>query len=371
MIGFILIVTVLLGGFAIARSVKDKAADRNEANINAGDNTSSQNTFGIPGGYSIDDTGDCTTDGVDNISISATSSEIKIQTHQSDRVEARFYGTVFTLSEDMLPHLQINKSGKTISVKVVYPNVMNISISGKTNLEVTIPEGWENDLEITSNSGTISAPALSGKTVEIRSTSGTINASELSGKTVKVSSNSGEIEMDNINAEDVSLKSTSGNLIIGNVTASGELNMSTSSGNCEVTRIDGNKVIKESTSGSTRIKDASVNNLKCSSASGDAEIGMNGGSAEVTSTSGEIRVWFEDDFEEFSASASSGNVTLEIPEDSEFSMDISTNSGDIDCNDFSMKINSSKRDRLKAEVGNGGSKVKISTTSGNARIKKR
>lgn len=346
MIGFILIVTVLLGGLALAKGFgKDGAFDGDKV-INK-----SENRGAALGGYTIDGTGSATTSGMKNISISAVSSEVKIETHRSNEVEAHFHGKVTTLNKDALPYLEVKKDGNTIIVRIVYPNLANISISGRTWLDVKVPEDWKNDLEVSTVSGPITAPQLNGEEIKLNTTSGTINVA-------------------NINGEEVRMHSTSGSFTIGKVVARDLFEKGTISGSFEADSIEAEKVKLESTNGSTIIRDANVDKVISTSISGTVQMSLQKGSAEMSTTSGEISVSFEKGFKEFKANSVSGSVTLVLPEDAGFKAEIKTVSGSIDCEDFSLKILSSKKNHLEAEAGDGDGEIEVHTTSGSVSIKK-
>lgn len=347
MIGFILIVAVLMGGFALAKGLgKDGAFSGNKVS------NKSETRGSTLGGYTINDTGSATASGMDKISISAVSSDVNIKTHNSNEVEAHFHGKIMTLNKDALPYLEVKKEGGTVIVRIVYPTTTNISISGKTWLDVKVPENWKDDLEVSTVSGTIIAP-------------------ELSGEEVKLTTTSGEIEVENIQGDNVRMHSTSGSFKIGKVVARDLFEKGSVSGEFEADSIEAGEVKLQSTSGSATIKDAVVEKVTSTSISGDVQMNLQGGSAEMSATSGDITVSFEQGFTEFKANSVSGSVNLQIPGDSGFKAEIGTVSGDIECEDFSMKILSSKKNHLEAEAGDGEGNIEIHTTSGDVSIKKR
>jgi DUF4097 and DUF4098 domain-containing protein YvlB len=336
-----------MGGFAVAKGF-------GENGIFSGNTQESKSTTkgSALGGYTIDETDNASTNGMDKISISAVSSEVNIQTNSSDEVEAHFHGKVSTMNKDTLPYLEVAKEGKTVIVKVVYPKTMNISISGQTWLDVKVPENWGDDFEVSTVSGSINAP-------------------ELLGEEVKISTVSGSINTDSIHGDNVYLNSTSGSFKIGKLIAEDTFEKGTVSGGFEIDSLEAEEVKLQSTSGSTTIRDADIERVTSSSISGSVQMNMKEGSAEMSTTSGEISVTFEQGFKKFSANSVSGSVKLEIPEDSGFKVDVNTVSGDINCEDFSMKILSSKKNHLEAEAGDGDSRIEVHTTSGSVNIKKR
>jgi len=346
MIGFILIVSVLLGGLALAKGFgKVGSSDSDKTS------SKSETRGSTLGGYSIDDTGSASASGMKNISISAVSSEVKIETHRSNEVEAYFHGKVTTLNKDALPYLEVKKDGKTIIVRIVYPNPVNVSISGRTWLDVKIPEDWKNALEVSTVSGQITAPQLNGEEIKLNTTSGSINVA-------------------NINGEEVQMRSTSGSFKIGKAIVRDLFEMGTISGSFEADNIEAQKVKVESTTGTVTIKNAVAEKVTSTSISGAVQMNLQEGSAEMSTTSGEISVSFEKDFQKFKANSVSGSVTLKVPEDAGFKAEIKTVSGSIDCKDFSLKILSSKKNHLEAEAGDGDSEIEVYTTSGSVSIKK-
>lgn len=345
MIGFILIVGVLLGGFAMARALKgDNLSVRKATQGNEQKN-------GLHSNYTLDETGEVSTKGMNKISISAVSSEINILSHQSDTVEAHFYGNLKTVNKDFLPYLEVKKEGDTAVVKVKYPQALNISTLGSSKLDVTIPEGWKDDLEVSSVSGKIGAVELTGEDIRLNTTSGSIEVDTLSGK-------------------DVRLNSTSGDFKINQLIAKESFDKTTVSGRCEIDTVDCEEADLNSTSGGTFIKMSNSDKVKAQSISGRIEIKMKKGSADFQTTSGGIYATFTDSFEKFKANSISGTVKLEIPENSDFKIDVNTVSGDIRCNDFAVKISSSKRNKLEGEVGDGESRIDVDTTSGSVEISK-
>jgi len=346
MIGFILIIAVLMGGLALAKGL-GKGGTFNDNKVS----NKSETRGSALGGYTIDDTGSATVSGMNKISISAVSSEVKIETHNSNEVEAHFHGKITISNKDALPYLEVKKEGTTVIVRIVYPNTANISISGRTWLDVKIPEDWENDLKVTSVSGLIIAPKLSGEEVELNTTSG-------------------EIKVENIEGENVRLNSTSGAINTGKVIARNLFEKSTVSGSFEADSIEADTVKLGSASGSAAVRYAAAEKVTSTSISGSVQINLQGGSAEMSATSGEISVSFKQGFEEFKANSVSGPVNLQIPGDSGFKAEIATVSGSINCEDFSMKIISSKKNHLEAEAGDGESRIEVHTTSGSVSIRK-
>jgi hypothetical protein len=160
MIGFILIVIVVLGGFAFFSRKKDTG------NFKVIDNTRKKSGFG----YDIDSTGKVSTDGVDKITIRSVSSEVKIATHKSDQVNAHFYGNVIGFNKENMPYLEVEKKGNEALVRIVYPAKTGLNITENTKLDVVIPEDWNRNIEVISISGGISADQLTGNDITLNTT---------------------------------------------------------------------------------------------------------------------------------------------------------------------------------------------------------
>ncbi|HEY8500778.1 MAG TPA: DUF4097 family beta strand repeat-containing protein, partial [Clostridia bacterium] len=316
MIGFILIVLVLLGGFAYYSQKKDAG------NFMGMDNTPVKSGFG----YDIDNKDEISTDGVDKITIISVSSEIKISTHSSNRVSAHFYGNVIGIKKENIPYLEVEKNGDEALVRIVYPLQAGFSVREDTKLDVVIPEEWNRDIEIKSISGNISADRLSGNDITINTTSGKIDISEIE--------------------------------------AEGDISASSISGTCRIDKAISNSAKINTTSGDAAIGSLKAEDIKFRTVSGYAKLNAAAEKAELNSTSGNIDADFADGFEKVSAKSISGSVNLGISHKAEFTVDLKTISGNIKCEDFSMNISSSDKKELKGRVGNGGGRIDVSTTSG-------
>jgi DUF4097 and DUF4098 domain-containing protein YvlB len=92
---------------------------------------------------------------------------------------------------------------------------------------------------------------------------------------------------------------------------------------------------------------------------------MRNGSCELKTTSGNVKVEFEEGFNLIKIKSASGDVKLALPGSSQFSLNVKSVSGNINYNDFPVQAISSDDRSLAGIVGKGHSKVDISTTSGN------
>lgn len=355
MIGFIMIIGLLLGGFALARSTK--ARKLLDDNSNKGSTQTQTNKsifdFGKDGilldRYTVDESKDLSMDGVDKITITSVSSKLNIYYGNSDKINAKYYGSMQTSGKDAVPYLEVVKEGREAVIRIKYPVWYNVSLSEQTTLDVTIPEKLDCDFDINNTSGSISAQELKGGNISIGTISGAISQGVIKGK-------------------DIEIKSTSGSINAESIDASGDFKCSSISGKCTIGSVKCEKADLNSTSGSINFNDVTSDDISARSISGSIDLVLKRGSADIDTTSGKIKVKFVEGFDKVKIKSISGKVTLSIPEDSQFEADIQTLSGSISCSDFSMKISSTKRNELKATAGNGSSRVNINTSSGGVEI---
>lgn len=355
MIGFIMLLVLFLGGLTITgirnagglpddgNSTASAETETNESVFGSGSNWLTLNR------YTVDDSKELSADGIDKLTIVSVSSELNIYYDNTNKIKAKYYGSVQSSEKEKVPYLEVVKDGREAIVRIKYPLGNNVTKSEQTALDVTIPEKLACDLEI-------------------RNTSGNITAKELKGGNISVNTVSGAISPGAVKGENIEIKSTSGAINVNNVDASGKFIFETISGKCTVSSINCKKADLKSTSGSIDFNDAAIEEISARSISGSLNLVVKQGSADIETTSGKINVKFIEGFDNINAKSISGKVAISIPENSQFEADIQTLSGKIDCSDFSMQIKSSRPNELKATAGNGSSKIKINTTSGNVEI---
>jgi len=354
MIGFIMLLALLLGGLTISNSRKsgklldDRKTD--SAKTETGKSVFDFEENGIIlNRYTVDESKELSSDGIDKLTIISVSSELNIYYDITNNIEAKYYGSVQSSEKEKLPYLEVVKEGREAIVRIKYPIWLNVSKSEHTTLDVTIPEKLACDLEISNTSGSITAKELKGGNIIVNTVSGAISPGVVRG-------------------ENIEIKSTSGAINVNNVDASGKYILETISGKCTVSSINCKKAVLNSTSGSIDINDIASEEISAKSISGSFNLAAKQGSADVETTSGKIKVKFIEGFDNIKVKSISGKVTISIPENSQFEADIQTLSGKIDCSDFSMQVKSSRPNELKATAGSGSNRIKINTTSGDVEI---
>lgn len=185
--------------------------------------------------------------------------------------------------------------------------------------------------------------------IETETSSGNVKAEmKLALNEFKVKTSSGNIKCDEIEASFIQAAASSGNITIEK--AQGKREFATSSG--EIYIKDGE--------GDTKAT-ASSGNIKIHNASG----GMN-----ASASSGNVTIDFVQIKDTIEAKASSGNVKLEIPKDSEFSYEGTVSSGNITTDFADILFYNKKGNEAKGTYGDASDIfIKTETKSGNTKIR--
>jgi len=145
----------------------------------------------------------------------------------------------------------------------------------------------------------------------------------------------------------------------------------TVSGEIEARGFIGEGMQIESTSGELTADIISVENLVIGSVSGD--IVLKDTESEATSLntiSGDVNASFKSIRDNLKIKTTSGDVQLFIPDNSQFSFDLRSVSGDIK-NNFDSKISFADERNMKGSVGESAFDIAVNTTSGEIVIEKK
>lgn len=267
----------------------------------------------IKGKGNIDEVKEFDVKAINKVFIDTVSSDVNIILSKDNNIKVHFYGTTSDMGR--APKLEASLSGDNLDISVKYPKQIIIfgSFSLNTKLDVYVPESYKKSMDI---------------------------------ETV-----SGEIDIDKLESDDFKCHTTSGDMKINLIVAS---------------TIDFSSV-----SGSINIEELSSKSSDFETTSGDVKIEAISGDLKVESVSGSITALYKEFNNEVEAETVSGDVNLSLPQESEFKVDFSTTSGELE-NDFPLVITGKvdKRD-VKGTVGNGQKTIRIETTSGDAAINKR
>ena len=285
-----------------------------DAKINGGNILKTEKELSVSKGEgNIDEIKEFEANSISNISINTVSSDVNVILSKDDKIKVHFHGTTSELSR--APKLETSLNGDKLDISIKYPKqIMSlVNFSLNTKLDVYIPESYKESASIETVSGEVSIDKLQMDNFKTHTTSG-----------------------------DVSINS-----IVANVT-------------------DFNSV-----SGSTHIKELFAKSSDFETTSGDIKIEAITGDLEADSVSGTITASYKEFNNEVEAETVSGDVRLSLPKDSEFKVDFSTTSGELN-NDFPLVVTGKIEKRnVKGTVGSGQKTIKIETTSGDASIDKR
>lgn len=166
------------------------------------------------------------------------------------------------------------------------------------------------------------------------------------------------------------LKASSGNITCGEITAS-EFTAEASSGNITVEAVDALRKCR-TTSGNITVRGGN-GDTRASANSGNIDVREISGSFDGSATSGNIDVDFVQAGSKITASASSGNVEIKIPEETWVSYEGSASSGNIKT-DFDDSLTYNREGKYASGTYAGGgtgaeTEIRTDTTSGNIRVR--
>lgn len=182
-------------------------------------------------------------------------------------------------------------------------------------------------------------------------------------ETMKCDCTSADTSFTDISANNFLSDVTSGSLQISGCSAD-NFNISSTSGDITVDQKGKSETLKaSSTSGIIRITAETVKDLNVSSTSGITDVStQQSDSVSATSVSGDETLHLKSMPASVNVSATSGKVSLFVPENADFKASVETTSGSFD-SDISLK-----KDGDQYTAGSGANQLKIDTTSGDITI---
>ncbi|WP_273853899.1 LiaG family protein [Guptibacillus spartinae] len=238
--------------------------------------------------------------------------EINIMTHSSDMKvvpEARHdVKAVLTGNGE----LSLRQKGDTIEVEVKKKWYQFLNFTNDSDVTVFLPEDFKQNLKLEVGSGNLALDAGSPfvlNDVQIQMSSGDVELSNLQTKSFEHDGSSGRLTIDQLTTKDGRFDISSGDVILTNY--SGPLDGEMSSGEM---------------------------NVQMAQLKGDVSFDL-----------------------------SSGDVELDLPDNANFTLDTEASSGDISTS-FNLKDQTVSNKKISGVHGNGKYQVKISLSSGNARV---
>ncbi len=247
---------------------------------------------------------------ISSIEVDLVSDDLNIIPTTKGDITIHFYGEVSTNVKRNIPELVAYKTGEKLYVEVSKSPDIFIGLNiRRTTVDIYIPQIMLEDMDINVVSGDIKIDGLQADEIVVDSTSG-------------------DMKLDKISSEKIRIESTSGDVVVREY--KGDIDVSNTSG--DVSLISGTEnedIFVKSVSGDILIEQEGISDI-------------------------DIRV-------------TSGDVRISLPRGSEFKLDASTLSGEIEY-DFELKIESSSRRNLEGYIGDSAYRIIVNTTSGDITV---
>lgn len=239
--------------------------------------------------------------------------------------------------EEVTADPPVEQSGSTIRITRLPSRLSNITVSYR----ITVPE--ETTVEARTGSGRIELRGTRG-TARLQTGSGRILAEDV-GRDVQAETGSGRIELRRIDGFAYA-QTGSGSVTLEDIR--GDVRASTGSGSIRLEQIAGRT---EARTGSGNIRAAGIHR----------DFSANTGSGSVILAGDPARGSF------WEASASSGNITLEVPGSASFRL-IARSRSRVD-SELPLHIEYESRRELRGRLGDGEARIELSSASGRIRIR--
>jgi len=227
------------------------------------------------------------------------------------------------------------------------------------DITVTLPAGI--GLDVLTGSGDLEVDDRTGP-VKVRSGSGDLQISSAGGG-LEVKTGSGDARFNSATGR-VYFYSGSGDLFASEI--NGSLEATTGSGELAIEKVTGSL---DFSSGSGDISVESSSGVLCATTgSGDLDFGGHTGNAEISTSSGSIYFGTSSEDGKVSLKTSSGEVYVTLYGVDSMELEVSTMSGTI-TSKVPIIVKEASRRRLIGQVGAGGLKLGIATTSGDVGIR--
>ena len=255
--------------------------------------------------------------GIEDIDVRTSSTDVYITAKEGNTIEARLHGTVYTGQADAIPVLAAEQSGEVLEISTERKSGRRWVVgyfSSDLILEIQVPKQYRGALIVDTSSGDVE-----------------INGQNLS-----------------------------------------ELSVETSSGDMQMSFIQATAITMESSSGDHTVEDLKAELTELTSSSGEIRARELQGGAKAVSSSGDITLRFDAFTADLQVRSSSGDVELYLTEAAEFRVEARASSGEIDCAypvTLDQEDDEASRNRLYGTVGNGAHSVTVRTSSGDISIR--
>lgn len=271
--------------------------------------------------------------------IGTGSVEVRPSDNNQIQVEATYRGGS---PEDY--DVNVSESGGTVRINGG-PRPSFFFFSRDVNYEIRVPANAAMDIKTVN--GQINVEGIDGA-VTLNSTNGDIEASDLSGGAT-VGTVNGDVKLREIGGK-LNITTTNGDVELedGSVT---EATVRTTNGEVTLEGVSNNLDV-ETVNGEVKIGDARDGRLRIETANGDIEYEGSlapGGANAVTTLAGDVRI--------------------RLPDDSGFSLNANTISGDLETS-FDLQNRQEDGRNLRGTVGGGQATLEIETTNGDVHVER-
>ncbi|WP_238724024.1 DUF4097 family beta strand repeat-containing protein [Diplocloster agilis] len=232
--------------------------------------------------------------------------------------------------------------------------------------EIYLPKSYAGSVTVSTASGNIKSDEVLNLSLFFADTaSGDIRMNEIYASSIHAGTASGDIRMNEIYASSIHAGTASGNINMN--LAEGSRDLSTASGNITVLG-GGGDTEADTASGNIKLENAQgILELGC--ASGDIKVMGAAGGGEFETASGNVSLQFDEITASIDAQSTSGNVKLQMPQNTAFTLEAATTSGNINTF-FDDQLQYNKKGNKASGALNGASDLVISleTTSGNIKV---
>lgn len=272
--------------------------------------------LGRAGGTTIDEKRSLASSGIELLTVSGVSEDVRITEASGGDIEAWFHGSVGASGSETIPHLVTERQGSTAQIRVDRKGTPQLGfLWSDLVLEVRVPVGYARKLTVQSVSGGIELAGHTYSSLSLASTSGDIKTGALTAVDAVIASTSGDVIAESVISRSAAVSTVSGLIQIRAVT----------------------------------------------------------GDSAVHTTSGDVKLTYAASPSHVDASSTSGSVTIVMPPDASFHLDARSTSGDVRCA-FPITISGNSSGggghSLYGVVGAGTGSVSIRTVSGEIQVLK-
>ncbi|MFW5438395.1 DUF4097 family beta strand repeat-containing protein [Paenibacillus apiarius] len=301
-----------------------------------------------------------------NVLIESGSPDVQIARGNSDQIKVRLKGQVSPKNADKID-IKVAPKGDTLELGVEMPNDISLGIN-ILNVDFTIelPEKQWDSVDVSTGSGNVDVSQLNGNKVSVKTGSGNILATVVEADTIALQASSGNVKAQHFKADALTFGTGSGNTDAAQITGK-TVNVKSSSGNIQVQAVEADTIALQANSGNVAADEFKAGTLTFNTGSGTVDLTNGEAALQGVTSSGDIEVKMDDLRHDADLKANSGSVTVDLAnEPKSLAVDFNGGSGNgrIKWDGVTYEENSENGNSLKGSFGNGETKLKVRTGSG-------